>query len=95
MGPRQARWRRPKSGSKRPIEADNEAVFVLSLQLVFPDAKHTHASSEERAVHQPVADLVAGDLVAPELRVVLGFRAVDWTIVPEAAVDEHRQLLFG
>ena len=56
-----------------------------------------HAASMKRQVSydEPVAGLVAGDLLAPELRVRLRLRGVDRTPVPKTTVYNHSVFAAG
>lgn len=62
---------------------------------MLPDAENPPAGAAEGAGDKGVAGLVAGDLLAPELRVGLGLRGVDRTPVPKTPVHKHRQLELG
>lgn len=68
-------------------EVAHEAGFILSLQFVLPDAEDAPAAGAKGARHEAITGLVAGDFFAPELRVLLGFRAVERT----AVVEQHRR----
>ena len=58
---------------------------------MFPYAKDAPACPAHGAVHQPIAGLVAGELLFPERRIALGLGSVFGTAVPETAVHEYGQ----
>lgn len=63
--------------------------------LVLPDSDDGPAELTERRIGAPISSDVCVELLAPPLRVVLRRCGVLRTAMPEAAVDEDRDLLFG
>ena len=78
---------------QRP-QPSEQSRLVLPGQLMLPDPNYFPALGAEGAGDEFIAGLVAGDFLAPEFRVMLRLRAVDRAAVPEAAVDEDRQMQF-
>ena|ERR1019366_4481819 len=81
-------------GSECAVEPRKQPGLVLLLQLVLPNPQHAPAAGAECAGDEPVAGLVAGDLLAPELRVVFRLRAVDRAAVPDLSAsggNSHRR----
>ena len=71
------------------------ADFVFACQRMFPNTNDTPAFGTQHAVHQPVAGLVACELLPPERPVASRYPAMTWTRVPEASVNEHRETQLG
>ena len=62
---------------------------------MLPEPQHRPSLLFEAAVRVPVAIHVPAQLVHPPLPVRRRYRHVLWTRVPEAAIDEHRNLSSG
>jgi hypothetical protein len=58
-----------------------------------PKAQNPPASTGKQAVHETVANHVAGDFLSPIWAVSQGHAAMPWTTVPEAAINEDGQAL--
>jgi hypothetical protein len=56
---------------------------------VLPNAHHAPAFLPERFRHEPIAGLIAGNFLEPELRIVLRFHPMLRTAMPEATVDKY------
>lgn len=69
-------------------KARQQPAFILLGELVFPDANDLPTAGAERAGDEPVAGLIAGDLLAPEAGILTRLGRVERASVPEAAVDE-------
>ena len=76
-------------------QTSHESPLILTGQLVLPNAEDSPAAEAERAGDEPVAGLVAGNLLAPKFRILPRLGGVDRTTVPEAAVDEDGEFLRG
>jgi len=79
---------------QRPLNPPNQPRFVLRFhggppQGVLPNPKDAPACPAQGAVHQPVAGLVAGELLLPKRTVAGGLRAMPGTPMPETAVHKH------
>ena len=76
---------------KPPPDSGNAPIWPREIVLPKPD--DTPAGFSQRARYKPVACLVPGQLTAPERAVVFWFCGVLGTTMPEASVNEHRQLV--
>ncbi len=57
-------------------EFAEQTGFVLAAKLMLPNTNYDPAAFAQGGIYAAVAGLVAGDLVAPELRVGLGLGGV-------------------
>jgi hypothetical protein len=74
---------------QRPLDPPVQMRFVSSGKLVLPNAENMPASPTQCAGNEPVTRLVAGNLIAPERRIVLGLGAMLGTTMPETTI--HKQ----
>lgn len=78
----------PNFSQRPPNPADDPAGFAL-FQFVFPDPQHPPARAPQGARHERIPPLVRTELLLPERPVVLGFRPVLGTAVPETTIHEE------
>src|SRR3954449_12536487 len=81
--------------SPPPVEGVRDPLRRRGRRLVLPDPHDRPALGREARVRVAVARDVSLDLRPPEVRVVARPRTVLGAAVPEAAVDEHRDLRAG
>jgi hypothetical protein len=81
------RWAHAESYRYAP---DPERSLLRVLML--PDAKDGPSGSLQHGIGLPIARAVAVELRAPEIAVERWAGRVHWAAVPEAAVNEHREL---
>jgi len=92
------RLRLPSTGARRGAKGGaNPADARLAPlgEVVFPDADDAPARLAQGAIDPAFAGLVGGQLFGPERGVVARLGGVFRASVPEAAVHEHRNPLFG
>ena len=59
---------------------------------MFPDTNHSPSAPAQRAGDEPIAGLVGRNLLSPERRIAPRLDEMSRTPMPEAPIDEHRQL---
>src|ERR1035437_1529948 len=79
--------------SKKTPEPGQQPALVLARQLVLPDANYFPALRPQRAVHDPVAGLVGGNLPPPKRRIALRLDKVPRAAVPKTTVNEDGESL--
>jgi hypothetical protein len=70
-------------------DAKDQASLDLRAEHVLPDAQDSPSPGPKCLSNQPVTGPIGGQFSSPECRVGLGFPAVAWASMPEAAVDEN------
>jgi len=78
---------------QRPLNPPHEPRFVLLCKLVLPNPQHAPPGTAQCARHQPIAHLVAGNLLIPVPSIAPGHPTMLRATMPEAAVNKHGQPL--
>src|ERR1035437_5833634 len=87
-----------RSGGGRPDEGKSSQLFsnsaqpaglMLAGQFMFPNPKDTPARFPQCPRHEPVTNLIAGNLFAPESGITLGLGSVLGAAMPETAVKKQ------
>ena len=71
------------------------ACLMLAGQFMFPNPKDTPARFPQCPRHEPVTNLIAGNLFAPESGITLGLCSVLGAAMPETAVHKNGEFVFG
>ena len=88
-----SRCRKWRSSNQDPLNPTHEADLVSCCQFVLPNPKYPPAFVSQYALHQLITNLVRSNFPIPIGTIRLRHSTMSRTAVPEAAIDERRQLV--